>query len=127
MSLGSLFDVLKDKKLQLERSDRCSIAIQMTKGINCLHILPKPMIYRDIKSLNVLMTEWGKSFLVKVAGFSLAKIRQETPRHLSHDFSVGTLPWKAPELLKMGKHTQGSDVCALGVVLWRLATECEPY
>ena len=127
MSLGSLFDVLKDKKLQLAWPDRCSIAIQMTKGINYLHKLPKPIIHRDIKSLNILMTDWGKSFLVKVADFGLAKIRRETSRQSFYDSSAGTLPWKAPELLKMGRHTESSDVYALGVVLWELATECEPY
>ena len=124
MSLGSLFDVLKDKKLQLEWADRCSIAIQMIKGINYLHQRPKPIIHRDIKSLNILMTESDKNFLVKVADFGLAKIRHETSRQSSYDSSVGTLPWKAPELLKMGKHTEASDVYALGVVLWELATEC---
>ena len=127
MSLGSLFDVLKDKKLQLAWPDRCSIAIQMTRGINYLHKLPKPVIHRDIKSLNILMTEWSKGFLVKIADFGLAQIRRETSRQSSHGSPVGTLPWKAPELLKMGRHTESSDVYALGVVLWELATECEPY
>ena len=128
MSLGSLFDVLKDKKLQLEWPDRRSIAIQMTRGVNYLHKLQKPIIHRDIKSLNILMTELsGNRFLVKVADFGLAKIRLETSRQSSRSSSVGTLPWKAPELLKMGKHTEASDIYALGVVLWELATECEPY
>ena len=127
MSLGSLFDVLKDKKLQLAWPNRCSVAIQMTRGINYLHQLANPIIHRDIKSLNILMTKWDKSFLVKVADFGLAKIRRETSRQSSHNSSVGTLPWKAPELLDMGRHTEASDVYALGVVLWELATECEPY
>ena len=127
MSLGSLFDVLKDKKLQLAWPDRCSIAIQMTRGINYLHQLPQPIIHRDIKSLNILMTKWDKGFLVKVADFGLAKIRRETSRQSSHGSPVGTLPWKAPELLDMGRHTEASDVYALGVVFWELATEREPY
>ncbi|CAF3486487.1 unnamed protein product, partial [Rotaria socialis] len=108
-------------------SDRCSIANQMTKGINYLHKLPRPILHRDIKSLNILMTEHGKGFLVKVADFGLAKIRHETSRQSSRGPSVGTLPWKAPELLKMGRHTEASDVYALGVVFWELCTECEPY
>ncbi|CAF5217882.1 unnamed protein product, partial [Rotaria magnacalcarata] len=78
MSLGSLYDILRQKRFQFTWSDRCSIANQMTKGINHLHNRPKPILHRDIKSLNILMTEHGKGFLVKVADFGLAKIRRET-------------------------------------------------
>ena len=127
MSLGSLYDVLRQKTLQLTWSDRWSIALQMTKGINHLHTHSKPIIHRDIKSLNVLMTRVGQDFLVKIGDFGLAKIRHETSRQSSHGSPVGTLPWKAPELLKMAKHSEASDVYALGIVLWELATGLEPY
>ncbi|CAF3935520.1 unnamed protein product, partial [Rotaria sp. Silwood1] len=127
MSLGSLYDVLKQKKIQLTWPDRWSIANQMIKGINYLHKLSRPIIHRDIKSHNILMTNNSNGFLVKVADFGLAKIKQETSRRSSYDSSVGTLQWKAPELLKMEEHTEASDVYALGIVLWELATECEPY
>jgi serine/threonine protein kinase len=127
MSLGSLYDVLRQKILQLTWPDRWSIALQITKGINHLHTHSKPIIHRDIKSLNVLMTRGSQDFLVKIGDFGLAKIRHETSRQSSHNSSVGTLPWKAPELLRMGKHTEASDVYALGIVLWELATGYEPY
>jgi tRNA A-37 threonylcarbamoyl transferase component Bud32 len=127
MSLGSLYDVLRQKAVQLTWCDRWSIALQMTKGINHLHTHSKPIIHRDIKSLNVLMTRGGQDFLVKIGDFGLAKIRHETSRQSSHSSSVGTLPWKAPEILRMAKHSEASDVYALGIVLWELATGCEPY
>ena len=90
MSLGSLYDVLRQKTLQLTSADRCSIALQMTKGINHLHTHAKPIIHRDIKSLNVLMTRGGQDFLVKIGDFGLATIRHETSRQSSHSSSVGT-------------------------------------
>lgn len=127
MSLGSLYDVLKQQTIQLTWLDRWSIAQQMTKGINYLHRCPKPIIHRDIKSLNVLMNKRDQGFLVKVGDFGLAKIRHETSRQSTQHIAVGTLAWKAPELLKMGRHTEASDVYALGIVLWELATGCEPY
>ncbi|CAF1162821.1 unnamed protein product [Adineta steineri] len=128
MSLGSLYDVLRRQTPQFSWSDRCSVATQMVNGINYLHKLSKPIIHRDIKSLNILMTEHGKDFLVKVADFSLAKIRHEASRQSSYAPPVATLLWKAPELFVMhGKHTTASDVYAIGVVLWELATGCEPY
>ncbi|CAF0817135.1 unnamed protein product [Rotaria sp. Silwood1] len=127
MSLGSLYDVLRQETMQLTWTDRWSIALQMTKGINHLHTHTKPIIHRDIKSLNVFMTGRSQDILVKIGDFGLAKIRHETSCQSSKNTSVGTLPWKAPELLKMGKHTEASDVYALGIVLWELATGCEPY
>ncbi|CAF2138692.1 unnamed protein product [Rotaria magnacalcarata] len=127
MSLGSLYDTLKQKTLQLQWSDRCLIATQMIKGINYLHTRHKPILHRDIKSLNILMKRNGEDFLVKVADFGLAVVRRETSRQSSYTHSVGTLLWKAPELLKMGKHTEASDVYALGIVFWELGAGCEPY
>ncbi|CAF1146012.1 unnamed protein product [Rotaria sp. Silwood1] len=127
MSLGSLYDLLKRNTLQLTWSDRWSIGCQMIKGINYLHKLPKPIIHRDIKSPNILLKQNGKDFLVKVADFGLAKIRYETSCQSSISHSVGTLIWKAPELLRIERHTEASDVYALGVVLWELGTGCEPY
>ncbi|CAF1000039.1 unnamed protein product [Adineta steineri] len=128
MSLGSLYDVLRRQTPQFSWSDRCSVATQLVNGINYLHKFSKPIIHRDIKSLNILMTEHGKDFLVKVADFSLAKIRHEASRQSSYAPPVATLLWKAPELFVMhGKHTTASDVYAIGVVLWELATGREPY
>ncbi|CAF4168187.1 unnamed protein product, partial [Rotaria magnacalcarata] len=80
MSLGSLYDTLKQKTLQLQWSDRCLIATQMIKGINYLHTRHKPILHRDIKSLNILMKRNGEDFLVKVADFGLAVVRRETSR-----------------------------------------------
>jgi proto-oncogene tyrosine-protein kinase ROS len=127
MSLGSLHDVLQRQTIQITWPDRWLIALQMTKGINYLHTLLKPIIHRDIKSHNVLMTENTRGFLVKIGDFGLAKIRHETSQQSTHGPVVGTLPWKAPELLRMGRHTEASDVYALGIVLWELATGHEPY
>ncbi|CAF4009604.1 unnamed protein product [Rotaria magnacalcarata] len=114
MSHGSLHDVLMEKTMQLTWPYRYSVAIQMTKGINYLHKLSKSIIHRNIKSLNILITKNEEHSLVKVADCGLAKIRYETSRQSSNCPSVGTIPWKAPELLKMGKHTEASDVYALG-------------
>jgi serine/threonine protein kinase len=127
MSLGSLYDVLRRKTVQFTWPDRWLIALQITKGINYLHTLPKPIIHRDIKSHNVLMTESARDFLVKIGDFGLAKIRHETSQQSRSAPVIGTLAWKAPELLRLERHTEASDVYAVGIVFWELATGCEPY
>jgi tRNA A-37 threonylcarbamoyl transferase component Bud32 len=127
MSLGSLYDVLRKRKIELTWPDRWSIARQMIQGINYLHSLPKPIIHRDIKSLNILMTQRAHELVVKISDFGLARIRQKTSSGSSCNVIVGTLAWKAPEILRMEKHTEASDVYALGIVLWELATGQIPY
>ncbi|CAF1209362.1 unnamed protein product [Adineta steineri] len=127
MSLGSLYDVLRLQTIKLTWYNRWLIAHQIIKGINYLHTLSKPIIHRDIKSHNVLMTKKNGGFLVKVGDFGLAKIRRETSQQSVYEPVFGTLPWKAPELLRIARHTEASDVYALGIVLWELATGYEPY
>ncbi|CAF2119595.1 unnamed protein product [Rotaria magnacalcarata] len=129
MSLGSLFNVLQKKQPRFSWSDRWSIALQMTKGVNYLHSMS--ILHRDIKSLNFLMENGVDGYLIKICDFGLAKIRQETSRQTidsnQQRVSVGTLQWKAPEVLKFGKPSKASDVYSLGIVFWELATECVPY
>jgi serine/threonine protein kinase len=128
MSLGSLYNVLHEKKRVFSWADRWSIALQMTKGVNYLHTMS--IIHRDIKSLNFLMDNAVGGYLVKISDFGLAKIRQETSRQTTEGVGQqvigGTLQWKAPELLKFGKPSNASDVYSLGVVFWELATGCVP-
>ena len=127
MTYGCLFDILKRKTMVLSWPDRWVTALQMTKGINYLHTLPQPIIHRDVKSHNVLLTESARGFLVKIGDFGLARIRRETSLQSRDGPVVGTLPWKAPELLRMGRQTEASDVYALSIVYWELATGSEPY
>jgi len=130
MSLGSLFDVLQKKDRILSWPDRWSITLQMTKGINYLHMIS--ILHRDIKSLNFLMETTINGYLVKVSDFGLAKIRQETSKPTvqapGQYAPAGTLQWTAPELLKFDKPpSTASDVFSLGVVFWEVATGCVPY
>ncbi|CAF2939728.1 unnamed protein product [Rotaria sp. Silwood2] len=135
MALGSLASLLQKSDIYpLSWSERWSIALQMVKGINYLHLsTPHPIIHRDIKSPNFLVGQSLKGFIIKVGDFGLAKIRQETVRQTnaaggSALLTIGTLQWTAPELFKFSeKHTTASDVYALGVVFWELATRCIPY
>ena len=129
MPLGSLHNVLVGtQKLSLPWSDRWSLALQATKGINYLHQLRPAVIHRDIKSMNFLVSEGRDRFIVKVSDFGLAEIRNETSRQSKMTQSVGTISWKAPELLSLkGRHSTKTDVYALGIVFWEIATRCTPY
>ena len=129
MSLGSLCDLLKNREQTLPWPIRWSLALQMTKGINCLHTMS--ILHRDIKSSNFLIEMTPSGYLVKVADFGLAQIRSESTRqsmsNTSEKMQFGTLRWTAPELFAGAKSSIASDVYSLGVVFWEVATRCTPY
>ncbi|CAF2984634.1 unnamed protein product [Rotaria sp. Silwood2] len=128
MSLGSLYKVLHKDKLPLDWSQRLSIALQIAKGINYLHKLQLPILHRDIKSLNFLLERSHDGYIVKVCDFGLAQTRNETTRQstLTHVLAC-TLQWTAPEILRLKKYTDKSDVYSLGIVYWELAANEIPY
>ncbi|CAF1360327.1 unnamed protein product [Didymodactylos carnosus] len=125
MPLGSLFDVLRKKDPIL--TNHWSILSQIIKSINYLHMLHPPIFHRDIKSTNFLLKRSNKEdgYLVKVCDFGLSETRRESTRQ-TH-MTCGTLQWMAPEIMKMEKYTEKSDVYSLGTVLWELVTNKIPY
>jgi serine/threonine-protein kinase CTR1 len=133
MPLGSLYDVLhgKNEIITLSWSDRYSLTWQMAKSINYLHNLNPYIIHRDIKSMNFLLKQNGSyqdRFLLKVCDFGLAEIRRESLLQSISCQAVGSLAWKAPELLTSnGKNTKQSDVYSLGMTMWELATGKKPW
>jgi len=129
MPLGSLFDILQRKEQIFSWSDRWSIALQMTKGINYLHKMS--IIHQDIKSLNILMDKTIHGYLVKVSDFGLAKMEEEIQRETKQmkrkKTIIGTSRWTAPELFNSNPPSMASDIYSLGIIFWELATGSIPY
>ena len=91
------------------------------------------IVHRDLKTANIVVTPDG---LVKVLDFGLAKqaggsIFEGTTRSfatLEDASSVsGTLPYMAPEILRGDAADYGSDLWALGVVLYEAASGRLPF
>ena len=130
MAKGSLDKLLVDEEKQLTWERKLKLALNMAKGLAFLHL--KEIVHRDMKSLNVLV---GKNNEVKISDFGLAKVKQSTrssykskSNQKNGDGKLGTVPWKAPELFKLGgKHTTASDVYSLGIVLWEISTCQLPF
>ena len=90
------------------------------------------VIHRDLKSANVMITPEGR---VKVLDFGLAKrVAEEDSEKTSPDLSltgsgmlVGTPNYLAPEVLLGGKADPRSDVWAMGVLLYEMASGKLPF
>lgn len=50
-----------------------TLALQIAKGMSALHEMKPPIIHRDLKSLNVFVTEIGGVYTAKVADFGLSR------------------------------------------------------
>ncbi|XP_050231693.1 probable LRR receptor-like serine/threonine-protein kinase At1g05700 isoform X2 [Mercurialis annua] len=121
MACGNLEQYLLDKSLEaLTWKERLQIALDAAQGLEYLHHGCKPpIIHRDVKSANILLTE---NFQAKIADFGLSKYFPSDSRsHLSTGV-VGTVGYLDPEYYTSGRLTERSDVYSFGVVLLEVIT-----
>ncbi|VVB04346.1 unnamed protein product [Arabis nemorensis] len=123
MPLGSLEDHLLDlepEQKPLDWNSRIKIALGAAKGLEYLHDTANPpVIYRDLKSSNILL---NRDFVAKLSDFGLAKLGPiGDTQHVSSRI-MGTYGYCAPEYQRTGHLTVKSDVYSFGVVLLELIT-----
>ncbi|KAJ6708674.1 SERINE/THREONINE-PROTEIN KINASE STY46-LIKE [Salix koriyanagi] len=119
MSGGSMYDFLHKQKGSLNLQSLLRVAIDVSKGMNCLH--QNHIIHRDLKSANLLMDENG---VVKVADFGVARVQDQTGVMTAE---TGTYRWMAPEVIDHELYDHKADVFSFGIVLWELLTGELPY
>ncbi len=114
-----------------------SVGIQMADGLQAAHALG--IFHRDLKPQNVMLSEGG---LVKLLDFGLARrLRPEDATFdpaqptsakpgqgaSPHTVRGGTIRYMAPEQFVTGHSSVQSDVWALGVLLYELASGHHPF
>lgn len=119
--LGSLFHWLHEEtdRSMLTDIERIDIALDIAKGVNYLHSFNPPILHRDLKSLNILLTKHRQ---VRIADFGWARLRQD---HMTK--KRGTFQWMAPELIKYNKYSEKADVFSFAIILWELFCQVYPY
>lgn len=96
------------------------IALGAAKGLEYLHDKANPpVIYRDLKSSNILL---DKEFNSKLSDFGLAKLGPTGDKTHVSSRVMGTYGYCAPEYQRTGQLTVKSDVYSFGVVLLELIT-----
>ncbi|KAJ6729090.1 RECEPTOR-LIKE KINASE LIP1 [Salix viminalis] len=123
MPMGSLEDHLLDlapEQKPLEWFSRMKIALGAAKGLEYLHDKANPpVIYRDLKSSNILL---DKFFNAKLSDFGLAKLGPVGDKLHVSSRVMGTYGYCAPEYQRTGQLTVKSDVYSFGVVFLELIT-----
>ncbi|GMI88918.1 hypothetical protein HRI_002561100 [Hibiscus trionum] len=104
----------------LEIAERLDIAIDVAHAVTYLHTYTDPpIIHRDIKASNILITE---KLRAKVADFGFARLKMDpSATHISTQVK-GTAGYVDPEYTRTYLLTDKSDVYSFGVLLVELMT-----
>jgi serine/threonine protein kinase len=106
-------------------------ATQMTEGIQHAH--ERDIIHRDLKASNVVITPEGRAKILdfglarRIAGSELKQVTLSQVSLTEEGFVAGTLPYLAPELLHGNSADARSDIWALGVILYQMASGRLPF
>eukprot|EP01018_Ginkgo_biloba_P019472 Gb_00853 [translate_table: standard] len=123
---GSLEDNLHGGKCKsmLPWTERLKVAVGVAEALHYLHeVCSRPVIHRDVKSSNILLSE---GFEPQLSDFGLAKWASTTSSHITCSDVVGTFGYLAPEYFTYGKINEKTDVYSFGVVLLELITGRQP-
>ncbi|MGA3130555.1 MAG: protein kinase [Terracidiphilus sp.] len=114
-----------------------SVGIQVADGLQAAHALG--IFHRDLKPQNVMLTDGG---LAKILDFGLARrlppedahfdparpvLAKDAPVAATYTARGGTIRYMAPEQFVTGHSSVQSDVWALGVILFELASGRHPF
>ncbi|KAK1929748.1 putative serine/threonine-protein kinase kinX [Phytophthora citrophthora] len=99
---------------------KVTIALHVAHALTYLHSLDLPILHRDLKSKNILLSS---ELEAKVTDFGISREREEK----TMTAGVGTSLWMAPEVMLGQRYDDKADVFSLGVVLSELDLHVLPY
>ncbi|XP_074567335.1 calmodulin-binding receptor-like cytoplasmic kinase 2 [Curcuma longa] len=109
----------------LDLASRLDIAVDVAHAVTYLHMYADhPIIHRDIKSSNILLTD---NLRAKVSDFGFARlgVNEAGVTHISTQVK-GTAGYLDPEYLRTYQLTDKSDVFSFGVLLLELISARHP-
>lgn len=104
-------------------------AIQLADALDAAH--ERGIVHRDLKPSNIIITARGD---LKVLDFGIAKLADDswasartTAALTASGVSIGTAPYMAPEQIRGEAVDERSDLFALGLVIYEIATGTHPF
>lgn len=118
-----LGEVLQEHGGKLKECDVTSWAMQICDVLDYLHNqTPNPIIYRDLKPTNIMLTAHGQ---IKLIDFGIARFYD--PCKVTDTFKMGSIGFSPPEQYRgKGITDARSDIYSLGATLHFLLTNRDP-
>ncbi len=135
---GGLIDFMNTRlRNRLIESEILKIFSDVAEGVACMHYLRPPLLHRDLKVENVLISNSGSSTTYKLCDFGSTA----PPRPAATSAAEGrlieddiqrhtTLQYRSPEMIDVYRKQpidEKSDVWALGVFLYKLCYYTTPF
>lgn len=135
---GGLIDFMNTRlQNRLTEPEILKIFTDVAEGVACMHYLKPPLLHRDLKVENVLITSTGSSKRFKLCDFgSTAPPRPAATtaaecRLIEDDVQKHTtLQYRSPEMIDVYRKLpidEKSDIWALGVLLYKLCYYTTPF
>ena len=103
------------EKNKPSKKERMKFFREISDALIELHSLPKPVIHRDIKASNILITGQGSAVLID---FDAAKIAK--PDESRDTTLIGTQGYAAPEQYGFGASDERTDIYAFGKLIEKM-------
>ena len=135
---GGLIDFMNTRlQLRLTEPEIIKIFSDVALGVACMHYLKPPLLHRDLKVENVLITTSGSSRTFKLCDFGSTA----PPRPAATNAAEGrlieddvqrhtTMQYRSPEMIDVYRKQpidEKSDIWALGVLLYKLCYYTTPF
>lgn len=117
----TLENLLRNANAPLLEQQVVSYGVQLCRVLHYLHTRNPPIIYRDLKPPNVMLTPEG---VLKLIDFGVARTFKE--RKTKDTIAMGSAGYAPPEQYGKGQTDPRSDVYALGATLLHLLTNVPP-
>lgn len=135
---GGLIDFMNTRlQHRLTEPEILQIFTDVAEGVACMHYLKPPLLHRDLKVENVLITTNGSKKKFKLCDFGSAAIPRPAPttvvecRLVDEDVQKHTtMQYRSPEMVDVYRKQpidEKSDIWALGVLLYKLCYYTTPF
>ncbi|KAJ1337708.1 AP2-associated kinase [Microdochium nivale] len=135
---GGLIDFMNTRlQHRLTEPEILNIFTDVAEGVACMHYLKPPLLHRDLKVENVLITTSGTRKKFKLCDFGSAAVPKPAPQTVVECRLVDedvqrhtTLQYRSPEMIDVYRKQpidEKSDIWALGVLLYKLCYYTTPF
>jgi len=130
---GDLFTLLHTREdIPLAWSQQVKMCCDVAQAMCFLHNSTPQIIHRDLKSLNLLLTEKVDSMdtdpVVKVSDFGQSRWKDKAAMGLEvMTRNVGTQHWMAPEVIRGENYDEKVDVYSYAMIVFEVITREVPF